>query len=364
MPVNIARLSQVLNQAADRSRVAHAMQHTHWLVYGAGRAGHQWATALSHAGRTIHGFLDNRVTTSHLAPVFPPANCPNTLREQCAVLLALHNPSVDVAAVRRNLHAAGHKYVWLLTDLIDAFPQLSHFWLAPAEETLQYAEAITTGFNALADDTSRELLLSTLDQRLNSHTDNLPTPSPSTQYCPVDIPTPRRLRYIDCGAYTGDTISSLSRHGLSFDAIAAFEPNPALYPQLCEAASQYNACLFPCGVWSEMTQLRFSPDDAASYFDDTGSVMVQTVTLDQALLNFAPNLIKMDIEGAESAALQGARQLIATYRPHLAISAYHKPRDLWELLLQVQHLDLGYQFRLRTHAHNGFDTVLYATPKP
>ena len=177
-------------------------------------------------------------------------------------------------------------------------------------------------------------------------------------------PPPRRLRYIDCGAYTGDTISSLSRHGLSFDAIAAFEPNPALYPQLCEAASQYNACLFPCGVWSEMTQLRFSPDDAASYFDDTGSVMVQTVTLDQALLNFAPNLIKMDIEGAESAALQGARQLIATYRPHLAISAYHKPRDLWELLLQVQHLDLGYQFRLRTHAHNGFDTVLYATPKP
>ena len=258
MPVNIARLSQVLNQAADRSRVAHAMQHTHWLVYGAGRAGHQWATALSHAGRTIHGFLDNRVTTSHLAPVFPPANCPNTLREQCAVLLALHNPSVDVAAVRRNLHAAGHKYVWLLTDLIDAFPQLSHFWLAPAEETLQYAEAITTGFNALADDTSRELLLSTLDQRLNSHTDNLPTPSPSTQYCPVDIPPPPPIAlYRLRGLYR--------RHHFQF-----ISPRIELR---CHCGFRAQSCALPAALRSRLPIQRLSislrcveRNDAATFF--------------------------------------------------------------------------------------------------
>jgi len=180
----------------------------------------------------------------------------------------------------------------------------------------------------------------------------------------ISPPPPQPLRYIDCGAYTGDTIANLSKQGLSFKAVAAFEPNPALYPQLCETAALHPACLFPCGVWDSMTQLRFTQDDAASHFDTSGTVMVQTVSLDQALPNFAPNFIKMDIEGAESTALLGARNMIATYRPHLAISAYHKPRGLWDLLLQIQQWNLGYSFRLRAHAYNGFDTVLYATPDP
>lgn len=36
----------------------------------------------------------------------------------------------------------------------------------------------------------------------------------------------------------------------------------------------------------------------------------------------------MDIEGAEVPALLGAKQTIRTFRPKLAISAYHRPDDL------------------------------------
>ena len=50
--------------------------------------------------------------------------------------------------------------------------------------------------------------------------------------------------------------------------------------------------------------------------------------LDEVLRGFHPNLIKMDIEGAEPEALRGAQTLVAENRPRLAISIYHGPEHL------------------------------------
>ena len=41
--------------------------------------------------------------------------------------------------------------------------------------------------------------------------------------------------------------------------------------------------------------------------------------------------IKMNIEGAELDALKGAKQAIIRCKPKLAISAYHRPSDLWQV---------------------------------
>ena len=48
-----------------------------------------------------------------------------------------------------------------------------------------------------------------------------------------------------------------------------------------------------------------------------------------------PQFIKMDIEGAELEALQGAKYLINSNRPDLAISVYHSPNYLWDILLYI-----------------------------
>jgi hypothetical protein len=71
----------------------------------------------------------------------------------------------------------------------------------------------------------------------------------------------------------------------------------------------------------------------------------------------------MDIEGAELAAMQGAEKVLVRNLPHLAISVYHKPEDLWELGLYLHSIcPKKYNYFLRNYGHQTFDTLLYAIP--
>ena len=71
----------------------------------------------------------------------------------------------------------------------------------------------------------------------------------------------------------------------------------------------------------------------------------------------------MDIEGAEYEALLGLESVLLRDKPHLAISVYHKPDDMWKIGLWLKSL-FGdtYNFYLRTYNFQTFDTVLYAVP--
>jgi hypothetical protein len=80
--------------------------------------------------------------------------------------------------------------------------------------------------------------------------------------------------------------------------------------------------------------------------------------------HFAPNLIKLDIEGSEEAALRGAEHLIRRSRPGLAVSVYHLPSDIWRIpLLLSEYLDGRARFYLRRHSRTIADTVLYVFPE-
>ena len=57
--------------------------------------------------------------------------------------------------------------------------------------------------------------------------------------------------------------------------------------------------------------------------------------------------IKLDIEGAELDMLHGAAKTISRWKPKMAISAYHKPEDLWTLASYVKSLRSDYEFKFR-----------------
>jgi len=75
------------------------------------------------------------------------------------------------------------------------------------------------------------------------------------------------------------------------------------------------------------------------------------------------DFIKLDVEGAEAQVLNGARNAIQRCRPVLALSLYHNPQDLWTLPELIFEICEDYNFYIRQHYHNSFESVFYAVPK-
>ena len=82
--------------------------------------------------------------------------------------------------------------------------------------------------------------------------------------------------------------------------------------------------------------------------------------MDDHLQGEAVSFIKMDIEGAERAALRGAEQLIRRCRPDLAICVYHSISDLFEIPLYIHSIVPEYRLYLRHHTPVFCETVCYA----
>ena len=72
------------------------------------------------------------------------------------------------------------------------------------------------------------------------------------------------------------------------------------------------------------------------------------------------DFIKMDIEGAELAALKGAEKALRRFKPKLAITVYHSLKDFWDIPMYLDGLNLGYRFTLRHFTIHAEETVLYA----
>ena len=124
-----------------------------------------------------------------------------------------------------------------------------------------------------------------------------------------------------------------------------------------------NATLFAKGVWDKETFLGFDENRSGSKIreDITGGMCKVPVTsLDIALAGKRVTFIKMDVEGAELKGLQGAENIIRTWKPKLAISVYHKNTDLWEIPQVILEYNPEYRFYMRHYYFTQHESLLYA----
>ena len=63
------------------------------------------------------------------------------------------------------------------------------------------------------------------------------------------------------------------------------------------------------------------------------------------------SFIKMDIEGAEKRALEGARKTIEKYKPKLYVCAYHRNEDFFALPEEILSIRSDYKIYLRHHPY-------------
>ena len=95
---------------------------------------------------------------------------------------------------------------------------------------------------------------------------------------------------------------------------------------------------------------------------DKRTVMIPVESVDH-VLNGAPcTLLKLDVEGAERMALEGARHTIEKYQPRISLSAYHRSEDLYELPLLLRDMCADVRLGMRHHPYvPAWETNFYVT---
>jgi len=252
------------------------------------------------------------------------------------------------------------------------FPEvfLPYFPLDLPHKALSCASEIKRAFDLFEDESSRREYVAQVAFRLLLNYDELTYSSESKHYFPPDL---IRLRsdeiFVDCGAFDGDSIAEfVDRQSDLFQSIVAFEPDPANRKKLDERLRRYSDSIrnkihtLPYAVGARTETVSFTSSGTDQSKVGEGASFVECVTLDEALLNSWPSLVKFDIEGAELAAIVGAGKMISRCRPVLAVSAYHEQNHLWRVPLTLAEICEDYKFFLRPHGSEGWDLACYAVP--
>jgi len=341
------------------------------VLYGAGNKGREVLNALRANGHAVDAFIDRRsLGEIDGLPVISPDE-PRAKRLALnghTAIVSVFNFAVDPLEVHATLETIGFQRVVGAVELRQHFVIGETYWLGSSAEMVPPAAIAKSLFHRFKDSESIFTLEDAIALRRTCDPRYLRRLSAFDQYAPSTVPTPKTaLRFIDGGAYDGDTLLGLRKAGCGFDAVAAFEPDPHNFIRLAghvrQGGSAKETFLFPCGLGSHTEQVRFrSQGLSSSAIAQDGESLIQVVAIDDCVPMFRPNYVKLDIEGAEASALKGMKNTIRESRPALAVCVYHKPSDLWEIPRLVDELLPDATFYLRAHAWNGFELVLYAIP--
>lgn len=357
------------HQAADQARLAHA-QCGGIVIMGTGSMASQLHEACAQLGIVVHAFITSSATQSEHRglPVHALAQVPAVLlTKPLWIGIFNHGDSSDLVQLRRQCLDSDFSDV-LVPQQFYALVQTQmgwRYWLAPLHAYAQEHTAIALGRSLLGDAESIAVFDAILAFRTAMELDEVLPRSAGPQYFPVDLlpvlPSSTST-YLDGGAFDGDTVS-LAVQQLVPAQILAFEPDPGNFKQLAThmAGIEVPATLFPLGISDAVRFLRFRSDNGAGCaVDGTGDSQIQVVDLDSVVSKLPIDFIKLDIEGCEIEALHGARRLISTRKPFLAIAGYHRWDDLWKIPALIHEINPGYTIKLRLHCANSFDAVFYA----
>jgi FkbM family methyltransferase len=343
------------------------------VIFGAGRLGRSVLQGLSGTDLEPIAFADNNPrawgTMADGLPVLSPRDAADKHSQDAVFVVAIWHPSRSqlMSALLDQLRTLGCSAV--------AFPLL--FWRHPSiflpyffwdmpENLLQQGNDIAAAFELLHDDSSRQSFAAQLHLRLRADFDCIGTPFAGDQYFPGLFSLNPDERFVDCGSYTGDTIQSfISQTDNCFRKVIAFEADPAVMPGLQTFVNSIGtrAVLHNAAVGAHNGVVRFAGDGiGGGCITAASGIEVPCVRLDDALAREHVSFIKMDIEGAELQALEGAHHVIWRDRPVLAVCGYHKPDHLWRVLVSLKSLAPDSALFLRSHCADGLDAVCYAVP--
>jgi FkbM family methyltransferase len=344
------------------------------FIYGAGGFGRRVLALLRDRNIACLGIIDKKFNGTGAVFDGVPALHPQMLQSADAagrgLVIGVHNHLADLAEILAFGRSHPFRDVLLNADLPDLLgPGANNYWLGDRRFIVENFAHIRTAARRLADETSVVTLAALIRYRITGDVSAHPPYDLGEQYLPPGLLNFRQpITFVDGGAYNGDTYGHLLSKGIKIDHWIGFEPDPQNFEALAAAARSQpgRATLFPCGLGDHFMHVPFAANQGTSShlgnLPGAAEMTVPCVALDDVIHGAAPDYIKLDIEGAERDALLGMRNTIAACRPALAVSAYHRPEDLWAIPQTLGDLAPYTKLYLRQHAANAFDTVAYAVP--
>ena len=356
------RVSEIRARVGQRDKI---------LLFGSGDLGRHTRFDLRDSGLEVVAFVDNdpgrwgdEVEGLH---VFSPADAQEKYGDDPLWLITVYTNS-DVIRQCRSLGVP-----WVTcAELSWAFEiETPSFDFGKPSDFLSAAPSIEAAAGIWSDQESTNEYLAQLKWRMTLDYGSLTPPRPATEtYFPPGLFRPSKEEtFVDCGAFTGDTIDGFIQvSGGQFASIVAIEPDPVNAARLRRRVSEWTrdgigpVVVEECAAGAQSQVLSFTTTGTVVSSVGTGQDSVQVRLLDDILASREPTFIKFDVEGAEREALLGARQTLREHMPFLAVCLYHRPEDIWALPLLIRSMNSQYDFYLRRYSDERWETVCYAVP--
>lgn len=228
----------------------------------------------------------------------------------------------------------------------------------------EHENEFDAAYELLSDARSRETFLDILNFKVSGKIEYLRHCSSYKEEVYRELLRPSdQETFVDLGAYDGDTIREFLDYVSDYRQIYALEPDSKNFKKLVKNTESLKKIQrFQMAAWNREEVLFFSRKAGRNSRLSPQGEAVPGISVD-TLLKEPVTLLKMDIEGAESKAIQGAKRVIQTDHPKLYLCAYHRNEDLFQIPLQIHEITPDYRFYLRHHPYiPAWETNFYALP--
>jgi len=358
------------------------------LIFGAGSHARKLAKAFQAEGHTIHAFVSSRPPSTDQIDTIPWYNLsslPPALRGVGPIACGVFNRGDAYQGLSELLMANGFgQIIWPWNYYPALHKQLGWcYWLDSEPRDLQHWQQETDYhqvMNLLNDDESRTIIERLIAFRSGTDLAFSAYKSEDQQYFNSltlkALPSDRPISYLDIGAYNGDTLENLCAKANVGTAVL-FEPDPCNFGQLTKNIARLThkypdlrPLALPLGAGSEYGCIVLEGGGEASSLHSqvhAEGVNLHTVTvipLDEMMPAGRVDLVKIDVEGHDQEAIRGMQEVLKCFRPVVAVSLYHRPRDFIDLTLFLNQIlqGMSYKYYVRQHLYNSFESVLYAIP--
>lgn len=268
-------------------------------------------------------------------------------------------------AARARLASAGIQGTLNYCELMRAAPEIAPAPAFVADMRRDLADAEDEWralWAAMSDEASRTTLDALMRYRLTADPDftrDFVWRVKEQYFDPIARARPDAV-FVDAGGYDGDTAEAMAERFPDYRRIHVFEPSARNMAIARKRLHERRDIAFHDeGLAAEAGVASFDADGgSASALSSSGGVRITLTTIDDAVAE-PIDFIKMDIEGAEWGALQGARRQIETNAPTLALAVYHQACDFRRLRQFATNLRGDYRAYLRHYTEGWAETVLY-----